>query len=157
MLPTESWRVGFDERYPIYRQIIGHFSRALIKGELGAGDRIPSIREMAMALKVNTNTIQRAYQEMEREELIGSQRGKGYFVMDNEQAVAQVKKNMVNETMSRFLEEMHALGFEDPEILDGLQAEMAEMTKMDMAEAEMANMERTKGGDQYGAVDNQRA
>jgi DNA-binding transcriptional regulator YhcF (GntR family) len=125
MLPMESWRVGFDGRYPIYRQIIEHFSRALIKGELRVGDRIPSIRELSVALKVNTNTIQRAYQEMEREDLICSERGKGYFVMENEQVVAKVKQNMVNEAMSRFLDEMRALGFDDAEILLGLKEEMA--------------------------------
>lgn len=125
MLPTESWRVDFDERYPIYQQIINHFARALVRRELSPGSRIPSIRELAMALKVNTNTIQRAYQEMERDELIYSQRGTGYFVMENEQIVDRMKQKMVKESVSRFLEEMRALGFRDTDIVSELERQIA--------------------------------
>lgn len=124
MLPLESWRIDFDERYPIYRQIIHHFSRSIVRGELCPGDRIPSIRELAVSARVNTNTIQRAYQEMERGGLIYSQRGTGYFVMENEHIVVEVKQAMISETMTRFLEEMRALGFRDGEILSELEKEI---------------------------------
>lgn len=126
MLPIENWRVDFDERYPIYQQIIVHFSRALVKGEIGQGDRIPSIRDLSVALKVNTNTIQRAYQEMEREKLIYSQRGTGYFIMENEEITTKIKNKMVSETMARFLEEMRALGFDDTQILSELNRQINE-------------------------------
>lgn len=120
MLATESWKIKFDERYPIYQQIIQQFSRSLVKGDLKPGDRIPSIREMAVILKVNTNTIQRAYQEMERDEMIFSRRGTGYFIMENDQIVENIKDKIVGESMARFLEEMRALGFSDGDILSEL-------------------------------------
>lgn len=131
MLPMESWRAEFDERYPIYQQIIHRFSRSLVKGELQQGDRIPSIRELAVTLKVNANTIQRAYQEMERDEMIYSKRGTGYFVMENEQIVDRVRNKMVNESMSRFLQEMRALGFNNGEILSELEHCLQEGGGMD--------------------------
>lgn len=126
MLPIEGWQAGFDERYPIYQQIISHFSRSLVKGEIAPGERIPSIRDLAVLLKVNANTIQRAYQEMERSQLIYSQRGTGYFVMNNEHIVEDVKTSMVRETASRFLGEMRALGFADKQIVSELSKQLEE-------------------------------
>lgn len=124
MTAIESWRTEFDERFPIYRQIVDRFSRSLVKGEIASGDRIPSIRDMALLLKVNTNTIQRAYQELERKDLIFSQRGTGYFVMNDDNMVSRIKTEMVQDVTSRFLEEMRALGFEDNEILSELREQI---------------------------------
>jgi DNA-binding transcriptional regulator YhcF (GntR family) len=121
MIPIESWRVDFDSRYPIYQQIIINFSRALVRGDLKPGERIPSIRDLSALLKVNTNTTQRAYQEMERDGLIYSQRGLGYFIMENTDITEKVRKTMVNNTMRLFLEEMRALGFKDTQILSELE------------------------------------
>ena len=107
---------SFDERSPIYEQIVAQFCRSLIKGELLPADRIPSIREVAMQLQVNTNTVQRAYQEMERRQLIYSKRGTGYFITEGKDMVQGIKNEMVQEAVERFLEEMRALGFSDDEI-----------------------------------------
>jgi len=126
MLPIEHWQADLDQRYPIYQQIISHFSRSLVRGEIHPGERIPSIRDLAMLLKVNANTIQRAYQEMEREQLIYSQRGTGYFVMNNEHIVEDIKLRMVRETTSRFLKEMRALGFADEQIIAELDRQLVE-------------------------------
>ncbi|MCL2634832.1 MAG: GntR family transcriptional regulator [Oscillospiraceae bacterium] len=124
MLPTENWRVDFDGHSPIYQQIIMNFSRAIATEELKPGDRIPSIRDLAVALKVNTNTIQRAYQEMERDKLIYTQRGTGYFIMENEEITVKVKQVMINQAMSQFLEEMRALGYSDTQIVAELQQKL---------------------------------
>ena len=106
----------FDERSPIYEQIVTQFCRGLIRGELTPSQRIPSIRELAMQLKVNTNTVQRAYQEMERRQLIFSKRGTGYFIAEGENMVKEIKTEMVKDTVERFIEEMRALGFKDSQI-----------------------------------------
>ena len=124
MLPMEDWQASFDERYPIYQQIINRFSRSLVRGEIVPGERIPSIRDLAVTLKVNTNTIQRAYQEMEREELIFSQRGTGYFVMNDPHMIERVREAMVQDSLQRFLEEMRALGFNNGQILSLLQKQV---------------------------------
>jgi len=113
--------INFDERSPIYEQIITNFCRAIIKGELASSQRIPSIREMAMSLKVNTNTVQRAYLEMERRELIFSKRGTGYFIAEGKNMVQEIKTEMVKSTVLRFLEEMRSLGFDDGQIKSELE------------------------------------
>jgi len=116
MPANELWHPHFDERSPIYEQIVMQVCRSLIKGELKPSDRIPSIRELAIALKVNTNTVQRAYQEMERRQLIFSKRGTGYFITEGENMVAEIKTEIVKDVVSRFLEEMRSLGFKDSQI-----------------------------------------
>lgn len=121
MNPWENWSTDFDERTPIYGQIVTLFCRSFVTGEIKTGDRIPSIRDMAMILKVNANTIQRAYQEMERGELISSKRGTGYFFTEDNSMVEKISNSMARESVTRFLEEMRALGYSDKQIISELE------------------------------------
>jgi len=116
----EQWRLAFDDRMPIYRQIIIRFSQAFVRGDILPGERIPSIREISALLKVNTNTIQRVYLEMERDGLINSKRGTGYFFTEDKNMTEKTRRNLAQESLSRFVEEMRALGCRDKEILEEL-------------------------------------
>jgi len=116
----EEWRMAFDDRSPIYRQIILQFSQAFSRGDIKPGERIPSIREISALLKVNTNTIQRAYQEMERTGLINSKRGTGYFFTEELDMINKMRRELAVNSQNRFTEEMRALGFADKEILKEL-------------------------------------
>lgn len=120
MLPWNDWSLDFDQRLPIYSQITDRFCRALVKGEIAPSNRVPSIRESAIALKVNANTVQRAYQELERMQLIFSRRGTGYFVTEDTNMVQQVRIDMAEESMKGFLSQMRALGFSDGQIIERL-------------------------------------
>ena len=71
----ERFSRDFDNRAPIYSQIMDLFSRSFARGEIPAGERAPSIREIAGFLNVNANTMQRVYREMEQAGLIISKRG----------------------------------------------------------------------------------
>lgn len=114
-------KLDFDGRYPIYEQIIQQFFKDIVTGKLKPGDRIPSIRDLAMQLKVNTNTIQRSYQEMERNSIIYSKRGMGYFVMENDNMVTEIRKDMINSHLRNFVEEMQSIGFSQNQILQELE------------------------------------
>jgi len=120
----EQWCSAFDDRMPIYRQIILQFSRAFVRGDIKPGERIPSIRELSALLRVNTNTIQRVYQEMERDGLIGSKRGTGYFFTEELDMTEKTRRELAAESLRRFVEEMRALGLKDREILDELTSYM---------------------------------
>jgi len=124
MLSTEIWRERFEQHFPIYEQIVQRFRRGLVSGVLLPAQRVPSIRELALELGVNTNTVQRAYQEMERSELIYSKRGTGYFIVEDEGIVEKIRSEMVTRAVAGFLREMYSLGFEDAEILEELQKQM---------------------------------
>lgn len=118
------WNTEFDERLPIYQQIIDRFCRSVVRGEIEQGERIPSIRDMALALKVNPNTVQRVYQELERRGMIYSRRGTGYFVTEEEDMIIGIQQEMAQDSTRRFLEEMRGLGFSDQQILAGITSNM---------------------------------
>lgn len=101
---------------PIYLQIIEDFKRRMIRGELKAGDKIPSQREYAQMTKVNPNTVQRAYREMENMGLVETLRGQGTFVKAGEEMLTAVKEEMAKELIENFIREMGELGFGDNEI-----------------------------------------
>ena len=122
-MPLNLWEQwSFDDRLPIYRQIILHFSQAFVRGEIEPGERIPSIRDISALLKVNTNTMQRVYQEMEREGLICSKRGTGYFLTEDSNMAKKVRRELAYASMQRFVEEMRALGCADSEIMNELKS-----------------------------------
>ena len=121
----ERWSLAFDDRLPIYRQIILQFSRAFVRGDIQPGERIPSIREMSASLKVNTNTVQRVYQEMERDGLICSRRGTGYFFTEDDSMTETTRRALATDSLRRFIDEMRSLGCADKEILDELKTYMS--------------------------------
>lgn len=67
---------------PIYQQIVDEVRRGIVVGALTAEDPLPSVRQLAAELRVNPNTVQQAYRELEREGLVQMRRGKGTFVAD---------------------------------------------------------------------------
>ncbi|MEA3313095.1 MAG: GntR family transcriptional regulator [Caldisericota bacterium] len=65
---------------PIYRQIVGEVKIGIAKGLLKRGERLPPIREMAIKLSVNPNTVAKAYRELERENIVETIVGRGTFI-----------------------------------------------------------------------------
>ena len=120
MSPWEKWNINFDEHIPIYQQIIALFCRSFVKGEISPGERIPSIRDMSLILKVNSNTVQRVYQEMERSGLVNSKRGTGYFFTEEKDMINKINNQMASESIKRFLEDMRALGYSDEQVIKEL-------------------------------------
>lgn len=74
--------LDYQDRRPIYEQITERFRPLIYQGALPAGSRLPSVRQLAMELSINPNTIQRAYMTLEQEGLIYPVRGKGNFVAE---------------------------------------------------------------------------
>jgi GntR family transcriptional regulator len=77
---------------PIYRQIVDQVRQAVSSGVLRAGDKLPSVRDLAVDLAVNPNTIAKAYQELEREGVIETPRGKGSFIADREHMLTEAER-----------------------------------------------------------------
>lgn len=74
--------IDYRDKRPIYEQIIDKMAELMMHGALKADDKLPSVRNLAMDLSINPNTIQRAYFELERQGYIYSIKGKGSFVCD---------------------------------------------------------------------------
>lgn len=109
-------RLDFASTRPIYLQIVDEVKRAIARGELRPGDRIPSQRELAVQARVNPNTVQRAYREMELLKMTETVRGEGTFVAQNPELLRSLRSEMAQEALQRFLHELRALGFEGSEI-----------------------------------------
>ncbi|MBM7644630.1 GntR family transcriptional regulator [Scopulibacillus daqui] len=100
-----------DFSQPLYEQILEQIRSALAKGEIGLGEKIPSVREMAHALKINPNTVMRAYKELERDGLTEKRRGQGTFVTTSEERVKTFRAELVKEYIDDFLNKMESLGY----------------------------------------------
>lgn len=110
--------MNFKDNLPIYIQIMNLIKKRIILGELKEGEKLPSVREMSTELKVNPNTIQRSYQELERENLVSTQRGTGSFVTEDMNIINELKKNMASNIVEGFLKEMKSIGFNPLEIIN---------------------------------------
>ena len=87
---VSSLRFRLDLSRPIYEQILEQMSSAIARGDFALGEKIPSVREMAQALRVTPNTVMHAYQEMEREGLTETRRGQGTFITTSRERVDQI-------------------------------------------------------------------
>jgi len=109
-------RSVFDESKPIYIQIMDMIKQRICAGQLSMGEKLPSVRDMAGELKVNPNTVQRAYQELEREEMVFTQRGMGTFVSEDKDKIDTVRDELASRLVQQFVEGMFGLGFEEEQI-----------------------------------------
>lgn len=109
-------RWKFSDDTPIYAQIVRIMKLAIASGELRDGERLPSVRELAVEAGVNPNTMQRALAELEREGLVYAQRTAGRFVTDDEEKVGMVKNEMAEQHIMAFLTAMQNLGFAREEL-----------------------------------------
>ncbi|MEG0775559.1 GntR family transcriptional regulator [Clostridium sp.] len=116
----------FDENLPIYIQIMDYIKKKVIIGEIKEGDKLPSVRELSSELKVNPNTISRAYQELEREGFTYTQRGMGTFITEDKDILFNLKKTMAKDIVSKFIYQIRELHFSKEEILILLEDEMKE-------------------------------
>ena len=110
-----SWKLNSDR--PIYAQIIEEIQRRIISGEYSAGQRMPSVRELAAQAEVNPNTMQKALAEMEQKGLLYSQRTSGRFVTEDQEMIEEIKKSLAKEQIIAFVENMRQLGFNNEDIL----------------------------------------
>lgn len=112
--------VSFDSTKPIYIQIMDFIKKEIAKKALREGEKLPSVREMSEKLKVNPNTVQRAYQELEREEFTFTQRGMGNFVTTDENKISTLKQELAGDIIKSFINGMSDLGFKSNDMLDML-------------------------------------
>jgi len=102
---------------PIYRQIIQQIEYAILSGRIQPGDRLPTIRSLAVELKTNPNTIAKAYNELEIRGILETQVGSGTYISDKKPVVEEDSlKRKIREVAGRFMQEMKDLGVEKKEL-----------------------------------------
>lgn len=101
----------FNNEAPIYQQIMEQIKAMIATGELKAGDKLPSVRELAVEAEVNPNTMQKALSELEREGLLCSKRTSGRYVSENSEKANILQEEMMMECVKTFIENMKKLGY----------------------------------------------
>ncbi len=119
-------KMKFNDNLPIYIQITNLIKRRIASGDLKEGDKLASVRELSTQVKTNPNTVQRAYSELEREDLVFTQRGMGTFITENKEVVLKLKKNMASDIVKSFIFDMKSIGFKEEEILNLINIKMKE-------------------------------
>ncbi|MCR4868636.1 DNA-binding transcriptional regulator YhcF, GntR family [Lachnospiraceae bacterium C10] len=117
-----SWNLSSDR--PIFQQIIEHMELEIVQGVYKPGQKLPSVRELAMQATVNPNTMQRALSEMERMGLMHSERTSGRFITEDVGMIKELKKELAGSEITRFLEQMRRLGYSGEEMLEVLREEL---------------------------------
>lgn len=116
--------MDFNNNIPIYIQIMNYIKRLIAKGEFKNGDKIISVRDMSEKFKVNPNTVQRAYSELERSNITFTKRGMGTFVTEDKGIMFNLKDELCKEIISSFLDNMKELGFNKTEIVNIINEEL---------------------------------
>jgi len=106
----------FDDRTPIYTQIMDLIKRNIAAGDLKTGQQLPSVREQAQQLVVNPNTVQKAYLELEREGYVATQRGMGTFVTGDRDTVDRLRERLAEDIVRTYVARMRSLGFSGEEM-----------------------------------------
>jgi len=108
----ETLNLQLDLSKPLYEQILYQIRYAVARKDIALGSRLPSVRELAQQLRVNPNTVMRAYQELNRDEIIETRRGQGTFITTNSQKIQHIRNNMATEAIKSFTDAMKELGIE---------------------------------------------
>lgn len=106
----------FNNSVPIYLQIVSEIKKQIVSGKLVSGERIPSVRELALTYKVNPNTMQKALIELEENGLIKTERTNGKFVTEDENIINKIKNDYADNLTQNYLSEMISLGITKQEI-----------------------------------------
>ena len=114
----------FDDNMPIYTQLVYQIKFAIVSGELSPGERMAGVRDLAADAGVNPNTMQRAFAELERLELIRTQRTAGRTVTEDIARIEQEKRRLAQAGIDAFWQALAQLGYDRAQALELLQQDL---------------------------------
>ena len=116
--------LDFRSHIPIYVQLVERVKHLIATGVIQPGDQLPTVRQLAAELRVNFNTVARAYRLLDESGVISTQQGRGTYVLEApppEDAV-RLRQKALDGISRTFLQEAHRMGFEADEVRDNLEA-----------------------------------
>ena len=113
----------YNPTLPIYLQTANAIKRDIVTGKLSPGEKLPSVRDLAVEYTINPNTVSRVYKELESEGVCFTRRGMGTFVTEEQEKVDMLKEEMAGNLIRDFLESMEQLGFSRSEAIALLEKE----------------------------------
>ena len=115
---------------PFYKQIILQVEFAIADGRFVTGDQLPTVRSLAVDLKINPNTVARAYNEMEIRGIVNTQQGTGTFISDKDIRLTEVEREGMLESLVRpFVSRATSYGFTAEEVLSAVKEGLLGMTQ----------------------------
>lgn len=120
-------QIDFRSEHPIYVQIVEQVQQMIATGELKPGDQLPTVRQLATDLRVNFNTIARAYRMLDESGLISTQQGRGTYIWErpSEEASRQLRRHGLHDLAQRYLDEAQRLGYSPDEVFDAFEEQVA--------------------------------
>ena len=100
----------FNNERPIYIQLVEKIRIQIVSGKLKSGEKLPSVRELALTAKVNPNTVQKALMELEKEELVYTERTNGKYVTTDKELIEKIKKELAKEKVNNYINDMKNIG-----------------------------------------------
>lgn len=116
----------FDKRSPVYEQIIEMYKQKIVSGDFQPGQEIPSRRELATQLKVNPNTVQRAYKEMEGLDLIFTDGNALSRITENQEKIQSLRQGILEDALLSFIDTVRIVGLEDEAVLHLIETRLKE-------------------------------
>ena len=107
----------FDNNIPIYIQLVEQLKKYIISGKLKPGEKLPSVRDLALQTKVNPNTMQKALVELEEIKLIYTERTNGKYVTTDESLINKLKLEYAKEISDKYFTNMESIGFNKEEVI----------------------------------------
>lgn len=115
--------IDFKNHTPIYIQIIDELKAKIISGEYKCGQQLPAVRTLALDYKVNPNTVQRSYANLEEEGLVYSDSTNGRFVTNDAKLIEEQKEKIAKEKIEEFINNMKDFGIDKNQIIAYLNTE----------------------------------
>jgi GntR family transcriptional regulator len=122
--------LDYKDRRPIYEQVVDRFKELIVSRVLVPDSQLPSVRNLAMELSINPNTIQKAYTVLEQQGLIYSVKGKGSFIAENSHLI-QERKNQVFQSLFLLIHEAKNLGITQEQLISKVEEGFKEGSKND--------------------------
>ncbi len=116
----------FSSQQPIYVQIVDAIEQRIFSGAYGMGEKLPSVRELALEAAVNPNTMQRALSDLENKRLVSTQRNSGRTVTTEAAVISEARADRAGRLSADYLANMAALGYEAGEAIGFLRKEEEE-------------------------------
>lgn len=117
-MPISFNDLKLNNREPVYQQIIKHFKRNILLGNLSDGEEIPSRRVLAVTLGINPNTVQKIYKQLESENLIETLPNSKSNIIINSNKIEVIRKELTEQQSKEFLHELKSCGLDFKQVID---------------------------------------
>lgn len=108
---------NFDNDRPIYIQLVEQLKVYIVSGKLESGAKLPSVRDLALQIKVNPNTIQKALLELENQKLIYTERTNGKYITSDKELIEKIKMELAVKKVKAYLSDMQKLAISNKDAI----------------------------------------